>query len=155
MMKKYLLISLLCISGLIMAMADPTPMAGPAQEEYINILKVALSATTVKIYKTAMQDDKVIVAAVSDPATTKAQIVIARFNSDGSLDTSFNQKGFVTVAGGLVVIIESLLVPSKNEIKIWGYHITDERQRPFTYTFSVNDDGSLNWYAGKVPKPAH
>ncbi len=87
-MKKYLL-SILLASGALFAMDVPTPMAGPAAEKYTQMLQKIVGGP-VAIQVIAKQGDKTVVAGIGPKILNQAALIVARFNDDGRLDTSFN-----------------------------------------------------------------
>ncbi len=103
-MKKYLL-SLVCVSGAILA------MAGPAQEEFVAILKKKTGIQNITIEQTAKQGKKLVVA-----GKINRKLFITRFNPDGTYDGTF---GIEKIMPGQAFSIDSLEI-SENNIKVKG-----------------------------------
>ena len=124
-MKKYLL-SLLCVSGAILA------MAGPAAEEFVAILKKITGNQNITIKKTAKQGNKLVVV-----GKMGVRIFLTRFNADGTYDGTF---GIDKVLPGQSFSIDSLEI-SGNNIKVKGEAILYGDKGPY----------ELNWDAqGKL-----
>ena len=90
MMKNYLL-SLLCVSGAILA------MAGLSAQDYKKTLEEA-EYKSMPYFKPVkiQQGDKVIVAGKGGIT----HILVARFNKDGSMDKSFGDTSYGTIGKG-------------------------------------------------------
>ncbi len=125
MMKKYLL-SLLCVSGVLLA------MAGPSQEEFVAILKNKTGNQSITIEQTAKQGNKLVVA-----GKINGKLFITRFNADGTYDGTF---GIEQLTPGQSFSIDSLEI-SGNNIKVKGEAILYGDKGPY----------ELNWDAqGKL-----
>jgi len=88
------------------------------------------------------QDGKIVAAGVVDPTDdSNDEIAIARFNADGSLDTSFGNNGIVeTPVGSDNAEINTLLIQNDGKILVGG---TDADQGEFLLA-RYNADGSLD-----------
>ncbi len=140
-MKKYLL-SLLCISGAILAMADPTPMAGPTGD-YATTLKKAFGLNyEPEIQASTKQGDKTIIAIMADPISP----AVARFNADGSIDTTFGIRGRVYAGPGYPVsnqIITGVKILPNNNISVSGKATSLDDGKVTLYTFEVTSTGKV------------
>ena len=97
------------------------------------------------IRDTAIQTDGSIVAVGSSPTGTFTGVfAIARYKSDGSLDTTFNTTGKVTTAIGLINdIANAVAIQSDGKIVVVG----GSAYQPGNYIFGLaryNTDGSLD-----------
>ena len=88
-------------------------------------------------------DDKIVVVGTSDDGSGTSEFAVARFNIDGSLDTSFNGDGRVTAsfkAGNDVG--SGIVVQSDGKIIVVG--TSDDLSTTFLAVAGFNIDGSLD-----------
>jgi len=108
-----------------------------------------ITATTSTVYTIAIQSDGKIVAGgeayMPDPDTTSNGFgnynTLARFNDDGSLDTSFNTTGKLISVGAFHTSVRSIAIQSDNKIVSVG--LTNEYSDCYT-PMRYNADGSLD-----------
>ena len=89
-------------------------------------------------------DDKIVVVGTSDNGSGTSEFAVARFNVDGSLDTSFNVDGMVTTffsAGN--DIGSGIAVQSDDKIVVVGTSDSGSGNSEFAVT-RFNVDGSLD-----------
>jgi uncharacterized delta-60 repeat protein len=97
-------------------------------------------------FSVTLQADGKIVAAgrggVTPTSTTN--FVLARYNADGSLDTSFGAGGKVTTDGGLSEHANSVKIQSDGKIVVAGYALISPVNRLEFVLLRYNSDGSLD-----------
>lgn len=91
----------------------------------------------------ALQIDGKIVVAGDYSNGSGSRIALVRYNSDGSLDTSFDGDGKVTAAVGRISSISDVAVQSNGKIVIVGTFISNSGTGDFI-TVRFNSDGSLD-----------
>jgi len=91
-------------------------------------------------------DDKIVVVGTSDDGSGTSEFAVARFNVDGSLDTSFNGDGMVTTrftAGVGDDVGSGIAVQSDGKIVVVG--TSDDRSGTSEFAMArFNVDGSLD-----------
>jgi len=94
-------------------------------------------------YALAIQADGKLVVAGGANTGTQYEFALVRYNTDGSLDTSFNTTGIVTTAIGIVNDqAYALAIQSDGKLVVAGYSYTGTQ-----YEFALvryNSDGSLD-----------
>ena len=109
------------------------------------------NSETVSIYvsQAAIQNDgKIIVVGyifIPNQQSNANNLAIARFNTNGSLDTSFNSNGINTISTGLNEIANSLAIQKDGKIVVAGYTYAVDGfigSRYLLYRF--NTDGSID-----------
>ncbi|HEX9960277.1 MAG TPA: BACON domain-containing carbohydrate-binding protein, partial [Pyrinomonadaceae bacterium] len=95
-------------------------------------------------YAAAIQADGKIVAAGETDAGTNSDFVLVRYNSDGSLDTSFDADGKVTTAfGGGNEFAEALVIQTNGKLIAAGHSFNAAGNADFALV-RYNADGSLD-----------
>jgi uncharacterized delta-60 repeat protein len=99
----------------------------------------AIGAMDDHAYSIKLQaDGKLVVGGISD-----TDIALVRYNSNGSLDTSFSNDGIVKIDLGATESIESLVIQPDGKILVCGNSYTvDNKQNIFLARF--NSDGSVD-----------
>jgi uncharacterized delta-60 repeat protein len=108
--------------------------------------------TSITFYAVALQSDGKIVAVgatnVTEGIDASSQVVIARFKTDGSLDTSFSTDGFeVTALNGSCLGATSVVIQSDQKILVGGegFDSTDPKdQFNFGFVARLKTDGTLD-----------
>src|SRR5207249_1001946 len=93
-------------------------------------------------YSAAMQGDKIVVAGYGFFAGNYG-FALARYNSDGTLDTGFGDGGTVHTDFGQYTVGQSVAVQGDGKLVVVGY----SRDSDFNFTFALvryNSDGSLD-----------
>ena len=91
-------------------------------------------------------DGKIVVVGTSDNGSGSSELAVARFNDDGSLDTSFNVDGMVTTsfsAGAGDDVGSGIAVQSDGKIVVVGTSDNGSGTSEFAMA-RFNDDGSLD-----------
>src|SRR5438128_1892704 len=107
--------------------------------------------TTTKIgsnaqaYAMALQSDgKIVLAGQGNPGKTGADFALARYNTSGSLDTTFGSKGTLTTAfGSAADYADALVIQSDGKIVAVG-NVTPARYYDEWALTRFNSDGSLD-----------
>jgi len=86
-------------------------------------------------------DGKIVVAGYSDAGGNK-DFVVARYNTDGSLDTSFDTDGIVVTDLGGIDLISDLVLDADGKIVVAGY--SDAGGNNDFVVARYNTDGSLD-----------
>lgn len=99
-----------------------------------------------KAYGLTIQNDGKIVITGSCYTGTSISLAFARFNTDGSLDTSFNPSGdqpgtAIFTFGGVTTIGYGLITQSDNKIVATGYITLDTLK---IFIIRLNEDGSID-----------
>ncbi len=95
-------------------------------------------------------DGKIVVAGFTYNSVTGNDYLLLRYNSNGSLDTTFNSTGFVVTAiDSLQDIAKKIVVQPDGKLVVAGYTLTyiDYNQYYSYYDFAIvryNSDGSLD-----------
>ncbi|MBD9360635.1 DUF4347 domain-containing protein [Methylomonas fluvii] len=97
-------------------------------------------------------DGKIVVAGQAFNSTTYADFAVARYNSDGSLDTSFNGTGKVTVDLGTNSTDQSYSVALQSDGKILLSGFTDAAGTSDNALVRLNANGSLDTSFGGTGK---
>ncbi|MFH1853348.1 MAG: right-handed parallel beta-helix repeat-containing protein [Candidatus Neomarinimicrobiota bacterium] len=93
------------------------------------------------IYSVAIQEDgKIIIAGSSPSATGNQDITLVRYNSNGSLDTSFDTDGIVTANITGAEVAHGIAIQADGKIVVGGYSSTDKEFLVLRY----NNDGLLD-----------
>ncbi len=138
-MKKYLL-SLLVL-GTIVAMNDPTQMAGPALEEYAKKVTANLQNRPVKIQVHEKFGDNTLIAGRIKGFDNR---IFVAFFEKNKLITSFGENGIVTTyLGDNPVVREVNIFPGKTSLRVSGTYTYPAGKR---YAFQIDynkKDGSI------------
>src|SRR5262245_22003055 len=99
------MLAVVCVAGLALLTAAPgdlDPTFGNGGKVYVPFTTVG-TGTSTEIHDAVVQPDgKIVIAGHAQPSlSSNTDFLIARFNVDGSLDTSFGGVGFVYVDFGL------------------------------------------------------
>ena len=106
-----------------------------------------------KAYGVALQSDgKIVVAGVTTSPTTGNDFVCVRYNSDGTLDTTFGTGGIVTtdVQIGSDDVARSLAIQSDGKIILGGY--SDDGNQKKAALVRYNTDGTIDSSFGTTGK---
>lgn len=90
-------------------------------------------------------DGKIVMSGYKCPLASPCDAVLARYNTDGSLDTSFNSNGKQTIDDGSGVDNGALdvVVQSDGKIVVPGFSTNSSNDRDFVI-YRLNTDGSLD-----------
>jgi uncharacterized delta-60 repeat protein len=94
---------------------------------------------------TLQADGKIVAAGTGGTTPSSTQnIVLARYDSDGSLDASFGAGGKVTTDVGFVEQAESVKIQSDGKIVVAGYSLVSPANKFEFVLLRYNSDGSLD-----------
>jgi len=107
------------------------------------IVTTAIQSADDKAYCLAIQDDGKIIAAGYSYGGTKDWVAIARYNTDGSLDQSFNQTGMVTTFLGINTdYANAIALQDDGKIVLTGGTMNENTFNLFAIRY--NADGTLD-----------
>ncbi len=108
-------------------------------------VKVDISGSEDYLYDIALQPDGKIVAVGWGSLNATQTGAVARFNTDGTLDTTFNGTGkLVTRLGLFGSFVETVAVQGDGKILIGGRSYEYRSQTPHAAIMRLNTDGSLD-----------
>jgi len=131
---------IICYSSLKAQSGNPDSTFATNGKLYINISPISNStdfANTVAL----QTDGKVLIAGSTWTGSTK-NFALARCNSDGTLDNTFNQSGIVTTEVGISSVIHSIAIQPNNKIIAVG--CSESNQNDGFLLVRYNCDGSLD-----------
>ncbi|NNE66564.1 MAG: hypothetical protein HKN33_08350 [Pyrinomonadaceae bacterium] len=97
-----------------------------------------------RAYSIALQSDGKIVAAGNSSGNSGNQMVIARYGSDGTIDTSFDGDGIVTTTvGSFDTRVRSVIAQTDGKIVVGGY-TADSAEDDDLLLIRIESDGSFD-----------
>ena len=108
------------------------------------IVTTSVGANNDGVYAMLQQADGKLVVAGSSHNGTSSEIALARYNSDGSLDSSFDGDGIVKIAVGFSSIAYSIIQQSDDKLVIAGSTININSSEYDLALLRFNLDGSLD-----------
>lgn len=107
-----------------------------------------LPATHDEINALVLQPDgRIVVAGLHAWWTSPVDFIVARYNTDGTLDPAFNGTGFITTNIGSVDLVQSAVLQPDGKIVVSGYgYGTDGNTAIVRYNTNGTLDSSFNGY---------
>jgi uncharacterized delta-60 repeat protein len=144
-MKKSFLVVLASVLLLIVGVGtNPAQASGSLDSSFDSDGKVitVLGASNESVNSVALQSDGKIVVAGSSNNGSSNEFAVARYNTDGSLDSSFDSDGKVTTTIGSNADAYSVAIQSDGKIVVAGNTIIGGRDKIAVARY--NTDGSLD-----------
>jgi len=107
------------------------------------IVTTAIGSVADFAFALTIQPDGKLVAAGFSQTGTQDELALVRYNTDGSLDTTFNATGMVTTAIGTGAAALALAIQANGKLVAAGASITNGTQNEFTLV-RYNMDGTLD-----------
>lgn len=141
--------------GLLLSCMYSFSQAGSLDTNFGTAGKVvtSINSGSDKAYGVALQtDNKILVAGMTTNASTGKDFACVRYNTDGSLDTTFGTGGIVTfdLQTGSDDVAYSLVIQSDGKIILAGY--SDDGSNKNAALIRLNTDGTLDTSFGTSGK---